>query len=68
MDRSLFRLKAQRCRELLRAAKAPGVREQLLLWIKEFEQAAASAVKTRRHSPLSFRAGSYAERVGDAAD
>jgi hypothetical protein len=33
-----FRQKAERCRELLRKAAAPEVKEQLKMWVREFEE------------------------------
>jgi hypothetical protein len=38
--RADFRQKAEYCRKLLRAATASEVREQLRVWIREFEEQA----------------------------
>ena len=36
------RQKAERCRELLRGATAPEVREQLRIWVREFQEEAGA--------------------------
>jgi len=41
-DANFFRAQAQRCRELLWAAKSPEVIEQLRRWEKEFEAEATA--------------------------
>ena len=48
--------KAEHCRELLRAATAPEVREQLRIWVREFEEQAgasnlARALRVLTNSP-----------------
>jgi len=37
-----LRQKAERCRELLEGATAPEMREQLRVWIREFEEQAGA--------------------------
>ena len=49
-DASYFRKKAQRCRELLKVAIAPEVREQLRIWVEEFETRARCLPEQSRHS------------------
>jgi hypothetical protein len=53
-----FRKQSRRCRELLKMAVLPDVREQLRVWAEEFEagarclsERARHSVKTPRHSP-----------------
>jgi hypothetical protein len=36
------RQQAERCRKLLRAATAPEIREQLMVWVREFEEEAGA--------------------------
>lgn len=47
---SYFRQKAQRCREILKAAISPEVREQLRMWVDEFEAQAERIGRSRRRS------------------
>jgi hypothetical protein len=46
---SYFRQKAQRCRDILRTAISPEVREQLRMWVAELESQAKRLARSRRH-------------------
>jgi hypothetical protein len=54
-DATYFRQKVQRCRELMSIAIAPEVREQLTLWVDEFEAQAKSldAQAARNDAPAA---------------
>jgi len=45
---SYFRQKAQRCRDILRTAISPEVREQLRMWVVELEAQAKGLARSRR--------------------
>jgi hypothetical protein len=52
MDAQDFRGLAQRCRELLRIAVRPVVKEQLRQWVDDFEDE-AEAIEGRRSHPAA---------------
>ena len=67
-DASYFRQQAHRCRELLKMAIVPEVREQLRLWAEEFEGHARRLTERARHpgdgSPRrSLQPGRYSPRA-----
>jgi hypothetical protein len=48
-DATYFAGKAQRCRELVKAARVPEVIEQLRLWASEFEAEARNSAQRQQH-------------------
>ena len=48
-DATYFAGRAERCRELLKAARAPEVIEQLRVWASEFEAEARNTAQRQQH-------------------
>jgi hypothetical protein len=66
-DASYFRQQAHRCRELLKVAILPEVREQLRLWAEEFEGRARCLSERGRHSVGSPRRSLQPDRYSPRA-
>lgn len=48
-DAKYFARKAERCRELLKLARVPEVKEQLRVWAAEFEAEAQNSAQRQQH-------------------
>jgi hypothetical protein len=49
-DATYFAGRAERCRELLKAARVPEVIEQLRVWATEFEAEAQNSAQRQQHN------------------